>query len=234
MSQRKFLAFDIETAKLFESGKDWRDHRPLGITVAVTLPEDAEPRAWYGQGAPDGFPLPRMPNDQAQDLVAYLQRKVGEGYTLLAWNGLGFDLNVLAEESGLIRDCRALALDMVDPMFHFYWVHGYPVGLQAVADGMGLPGKGGAGHEAPQKWAECRYQEVTDYCIQDVQTLLQVTRAIETLGHLFRITRSGKSERWDVESRQLLKVRHVLELPSPRSPWIPQTQFTDWLQGGTL
>ena len=34
-------------------------------------------------------------------LVRYLEDQVGQGFTLLTWNGLGFDLDVLQEESGI-------------------------------------------------------------------------------------------------------------------------------------
>ena len=42
-------------------------------------------------------------------LVRYLEDQVAQGYTLLTWNGLGFDLDILAEESGMLPNCRRLA-----------------------------------------------------------------------------------------------------------------------------
>lgn len=47
---QKFLAFDIETAKILpEAMENWRHHRPLGVCCAATLASDAtEPMLWHG------------------------------------------------------------------------------------------------------------------------------------------------------------------------------------------
>ena len=37
--------------------------------------------------------------------------------------------------------CRQIALDHVDMMFHFYATLGYPLSLDKAAHGMGTPGK---------------------------------------------------------------------------------------------
>ena len=50
--------------------------------------------------------------------VKYLNGAVEDGFVPLSWNGLAFDLDVLAEESGLVAECRTLALLHVDMMFH--------------------------------------------------------------------------------------------------------------------
>jgi hypothetical protein len=40
---RRYLAFDIETAKLIpENEPDWKSHRPLGISCAATLLADSD------------------------------------------------------------------------------------------------------------------------------------------------------------------------------------------------
>ena len=50
--KRRYLAFDIETAKDFPGeGSDWRSHRPLGISCAATLASDtAQLQLWHGKG----------------------------------------------------------------------------------------------------------------------------------------------------------------------------------------
>ena len=40
---RRYLAFDIETARITDNASDWRSHRPLGISCAATLAADADP-----------------------------------------------------------------------------------------------------------------------------------------------------------------------------------------------
>jgi hypothetical protein len=110
---RKYLAFDIESARLPDG--DWRSCRPLGISCAATLLADSdEPKLWHGGDR--ARPADRMIREEAAELVQYLSAQVEHGYTLLTWNGVGFDLDVLAEESGLLETCRTLALAHVDTM----------------------------------------------------------------------------------------------------------------------
>ena len=52
---QNFIALDIETAKPFPSGEDWREHRPLGIACAVTTSTTNGARPWHGHN-PDGSP----------------------------------------------------------------------------------------------------------------------------------------------------------------------------------
>jgi len=150
---RRYLAFDIETAKDVP-GEDfnWRPHRPLGISCAATLASDSsEVRLWHGIKT-DGAPAERMTRDDAAVLVQYLCKMAQDGYTILTWNGLGFDYDVLAEESGAAGSCQECALGHVDMMFHIVCSLGYPVALDKGAQGMGLPGKpaGMTGIKAPK------------------------------------------------------------------------------------
>ena len=48
--KRKYLAFDIETAKVVpENETNWKSHRPLGISCAATLLADSnELVLWHG------------------------------------------------------------------------------------------------------------------------------------------------------------------------------------------
>jgi len=151
------LAFDLEIAKIIPDGtEDWSQYRPYGISVAATLTDDGGLRLWHGGPGPDGNPWPQMSSMQAQVFVRYLLRMVGQGYTIVTWNGLGFDFDVLAEESGLYEECKALALGHIDPMFHLFCEKGFPLSLNKAAHGMGLQGKteGMNGALAPVLWAE--------------------------------------------------------------------------------
>jgi hypothetical protein len=97
---RKYLAFDIETSKILPDGADLRAHRPLGISCAAILAEgDDQPNLWYSVG-PDGKPSPTMSLKDISELVDFLCAQVEAGYTIATWNGLGFDFDILAEESG--------------------------------------------------------------------------------------------------------------------------------------
>lgn len=235
MEQRNYLAFDIEITKIIELGASWLGERPLGISVAVTLQQKADVTQylyWYGQGRPNGKPWDKMPQAQVRPLVYHLLDRVKNGFTLLTWNGLHFDLNILAEESGLWEECRRLAWGMVDPMFHFYRTHGYPVGLQAVITAMLGMSKTGTGADAPIKWAMGLYNEVMEYCANDVRVLLKVTQEIESRGLLEWFSATGRLNRWEIPGGRLLTVREVLEMPGKPNPLKPVADFTGWLQEG--
>ena len=161
---RRYLAFDIETAKDVP-GEDfnWRPHRPLGISSATLASDSSEVRLWHGKTR-DGAPAQRMTAEDANGLVQYLSEMNREGFTIVTWNGLGFDLDILAEESGTLPTCQELRIDHVDLMFHILCSQGYPV-ASIKPQGMGLPGKpsGMTGIQAPRSWAEGRFQEVLEY-----------------------------------------------------------------------
>jgi len=231
----RFLAFDIETAKEIP-GDDlvWRKHRPLGIACAATLAADErQPVLWYGK-TQHGDPAPRMSTDDAQHLVDYLLRMVAGGYRILTWNGLGFDFDVLAEESSATASCRECALEHVDMMFHAFCILGYPIALEKVAQGMGLPGKpqGMSGSMAPRLWAQGQFKEVLDYVVQDVRIALDIAKACEQRGILEWITRKGSKKSIQLPSGWLT-VREALLLPQPDTSWmsapIPRRDFTAWL-----
>src|SRR5208337_2434610 len=114
----QYLAFDIETAKDVPGDDfNWRPHRPLGISCAATLASDTDqPLVWHGKTS-DGLPDKRMSREDARGLVQYLSKMAADGFTILTWNGLGFDFDILAEESGAAAECGECALGHVDMMF---------------------------------------------------------------------------------------------------------------------
>jgi hypothetical protein len=122
-----------------------------------------------------------MSREDAQGLVQYLANMAANGYRILTWNGLGFDFDILAEESGAAASCKECALGQVDIMFHVFCSLGYPVGLDKAAQGMGLPGKppGMSGIKAPRLWAQGHFKEVLEYVAQDVRTAMQLAQTCE-------------------------------------------------------
>jgi len=106
-TKRNYLAFDIETAKVVEDEPDWRSCRPLGMSCAATLGGDDGLVLWHG-GSDRSCPADRISREEAVELVRYLEDRVAHGYTLLTWNGLGFDLDVLAEEAQMLPNAAAL------------------------------------------------------------------------------------------------------------------------------
>ena len=228
-----FVSFDLEIAKVLPEGADLNDHYPLGISCAATIcTGDEEPRLWYGQ-APDG-PQPQMSKGHCQDLVGYLVGLHQEDIFPLTWNGLGFDFRVLAEESGLFELCKALALQHVDMMFHFFCLKGFPVSLDAACKGMNLPGKpeGMSGALAPVMWKEGKHQAVLDYVASDVTEPLALAEKVGQIGGLrWKTKRGGLSS---VTIPKWLIVNDALALDLPDTSWMDnswlRSKFTDWLE----
>ena len=232
---RKYLAFDLETATDVPGpGFNWRAHRPLGISCAAAYPCDAKaPTILHGQNA-DGAPGARMSSEDARRLVDYLCGMVTKGYTLVTWNGMGFDLDVLSEESGAVEKCRDLALDHVYMMFHVVCHCGFPVALGKAAHGMGIAGKpeGMEGALAPQLWAQGRFQDVIDYVAQDVKIALALAERCEK-SRLFKWTTRRETTGTMPLDRGWLTVRDAQQLPLPDTSWmtdpLPRQQFMEWL-----
>jgi hypothetical protein len=233
--KRRYLAFDIETAKDVP-GEDfnWKPHRPLGICCAAALPSDGkDPIVWHGKDA-QGLPTGRLSQKEAQLLVKDLADFVVKGYTLLTWNGLGFDFDVLAEESDCRAQCQALASRHVDMMFHVFCDRGFPVGLEKAAQALRIPGKpeGMSGILAPRFWAKGQFQKVIDYVAQDARITLHVALQCEQQRRFQWITGRGKTSSMPLD-RGWLTVEESLRLPEPDTSWmdhpLPRHHFTRWL-----
>jgi hypothetical protein len=226
---RRFLAFDIETAKLLPAVvDDLLAYRPLGIACAAAAASDVpQPLVWHGRDA-SGHPSARMTSQEAAQLVADLTRLTSQGYTLLTWNGLGFDLDILAEESGQAQACARLAASHVDMLFHALCALGHRISLQKAAEGMGLAGKkaGVSGAEAPAMWAAGRHQEVLDYCQQDVRVTLQLAEACERAHQLAWITQRGSRKHMPL-FQGWLTVREAAALPLPDTSWMSDPPSRD-------
>ena len=171
---------------------DLLSHRPLGIACAAAVDIEGQHEVlWHGKKA--GTFAAQMSQVEAQGLVHDLVRFVEGGYTLVTWNGVGFDFNILAEESGL-PECAGLALAHIDLMFHIVCSRGFPLALDKVAQGMGLPGKpsGMSGSKAPMLWASGHQPEVLGYVAGDCRTTFAVARAAEQRGSIEWVTARGR------------------------------------------
>lgn len=237
----KYLALDIEIAALIPDGEqDWKQYRPLGITCAAIafMSSEGEMFAYPFWGSDladkDKSFAARMSRYECAALVKTLQTAIDDGFTLLTHNGVSFDFDVLAEESGMHAECVELAMSSVDTMLHFFCEKGYPVGLDAVCKGLGLAGKteGVSGALAPAMWANGQYQEVLDYCANDAKMTLQVALDTEGLGRLYWHSKAGK--RNSMPLKRWLTAREALSLPLPNTDWmtgdrLTREKFTEWM-----
>jgi hypothetical protein len=228
----KYLAYDLEIAKPIPEGEsDWKKHRPLGITCAAAIASDGHQWLWYGHDG-KGLFTPQMTGEQCRHMMNVLGELADNGYTLLSWNGLGFDFDILAEESQAFEACSRMALDHVDMMFHFFCERGYPLGLDAAAKGMELPGKpeGMTGAKAPELWENGEYTRVLEYVVSDVKNTLAVAEAVEKAGRLNWTARSGRPNSWPCD--EWLTVAKALKIPEPDTAWMTdpwsREKFYEW------
>jgi hypothetical protein len=176
----------------------------------------------------------RLTQSEAAGLVKYLRDMVSEGYTILTWNGTGFDFDILAEESRMLDECRELTVSHVDMMFHILCRLGFGVSLNAAAQGMGLPGKpeGMNGAMAPVLWSEGQRATVLDYVAQDVRTTLALAIECANQRALRWITKSGKARTMRLPSGWLT-MEQAERLPHPNTSWMAEpwkrTDFTGWM-----
>ena len=230
----KYLAFDIETAKILpDNSGSLFDHRPLGITCAATWCNDMPTADTFHSKSEDGTPIPQMTVQDLTTFIGHLKNKVDAGYTVLTHNGLGFDFDILAEESGQVEDCRDLALGHIDMMFHFFCGKGFPIGLNAAAQAIGASKPENVdGSLAPQLWRDGDHQTVLDYVAQDCRLTLDIAEASDRTKTISWITKKGSRSSFGLPDGWLT-VREVLELPLPDTSWMdnawPRSKFTDWL-----
>lgn len=227
----RYLIFDLETEPL--DGPLNLDRRVPRITVAATLSNDGDLRLWCERNAAGQVTGELMSAAMAQMLVAYLREMADAGYTIVTWNGSGFDFRVLARASGLKDQCIALAWAHVDMMFWFHCLRGFSIGLDKAAEAIGSGKTAGlSGADAPRLWAAGEYDRVLDYVTQDVRATEAVyLAALRNNGIQWQTTygRFSKAEGTP------LPVREAFKLPMPDTSWMkqkpwPRTHFVGWMQ----
>jgi hypothetical protein len=244
-------AFDLEIANdLPDDDRDWWNHGPLGISCAGLMREgvDANPVVMFDPGAsPDRFEpaTKRLTREGATQLVEALEDAFRRGFTIVTWNGLGFDFRLLAIETGLVARCSELAWNSIDMMFQVVCVNGYMLALDRALIGMDLQSKIHAvrmndgreapisGREAPRLWQAGEYRAVMEYCAGDVRQTLLLARECERLGRLSWTSQRGKPARMNLGAGWLT-VRECLGLPEPDTSWmrdpVTRKRFTSWLE----
>ncbi len=241
---KKIVAFDLEIAKELPDGGDWLSVAPLGISCAATLDSDDDLQLWHGYVAHDGEYYAQMTPEQCCDLAQHLVEMQAQGYTVVTWNGLGFDFPVLAMECGdLISfdNLRDLALGHIDMGFSMLCEKGFMVGLDTAAKGMKLAGKteGMKGALAPVMWKQGRkaQERVLEYVAQDVRTTLEVFQIVEKHKALRWTSKTGRINFWRLAPpRRFTTVKEALALPEPDTAWMTEpwsrSKFAGWTEDG--
>ena len=232
---RRFLGFDIETAKILpEDFGDLHEHRPLGISCAAIWSADKEQAEVFYSRNSAGDAAERMSVEDLSSLVDLLLARANDGYTIVTHNGLGFDFDILAEESARFDDCRTLALNHIDMMFHFFCGKGFAIGLNAAAKSIGISKPEDIdGSLAPQLWQTGKHQQVLDYVAQDCRLTLDIALTSEKNRKITWLTRRGSTSSYSLPSGWLT-VNQAMELPLPDNSWMDEpwqrSKFTAWLK----
>lgn len=238
------VAFDLEIAKTIPEGtEDWNTLRPYGISCAATLVSGSTPIVWHGQRERDGRLAAQMSKEECRCLAWYMEEMAQEGFTVVTFNGLGFDFDVLAEECqdavtrGSLVD---LALNHIDVAFAMFCDEGFMVGLDTAAKGMGLEGKteGMHGDLAPVMWVQGPegQNKVLEYVAQDVVTTLEVYESILEHGYLRWVSKRSRRNYWDPVqvAGRLMTVSEALMIPEPDTSWMTtpwrREKFYGWTQ----
>ncbi len=235
MDENKYLAFDLETSKLFDGDfSRWREHRPLGIICAATKMTREEPRVWFSRTSGGEYGA-KMTGEDLWSLIDYLENAVASGCQIVTWNGLAFDFDILSEESGEWERCKKLAVNHIDMMFDLFCRIGYPIGLEKAAAGFGLGGKYGGMHadQAPLLWKQGRNEEVLNYVAQDVNLTLDVALAADKAHKVSWTSMRGRPQEVPLPEGWL-RVSAAARLPQPDVSWmskpIPRQDFYRWMK----
>lgn len=232
--RKKYCGFDIETAKILpDDFGDLHDHRPLGISCAAIWCEDKNQAEVFYSKDTNGDAAEQMSVSDLSNFVDVLIEKTNLGYDIVTHNGLGFDFDILAEESKRYDDCKELALNHIDMMFHFFCGKGFVIGLNAAAKSIGISKPADVdGSIAPHLWKQGKYQTVLDYVAQDCRLTLDVALTSEKNQKITWVTRKGSIAYFSIPNGWL-NVKAAMNLPLPDTSWMDnawkRSKFTAWL-----
>lgn len=216
----KHISFDIEISDEFDMqpGDDLLKYAPFHISVAAAVDNTGAGKLWHSTGE-DGKPAVEMRPERARELLAYLDQMQREGWKLFAWNGLNFDLRWIGHNAGDMETAARVALGLYDPMFQFFNQRGFPIGLAAVGDAMGIPqAKLMNAADAPKEWRRGNHQRVMDYVVGDCQITNQVVAAITAQRAIRWRTKKGT---FSFEPMPRFKtVAEILRDPEPDQSWM--------------
>jgi len=223
-----------EFGEVHKFRSDWKNHRPLGITCAakyISIPKGSE-KAFTPEFRKKPVIFYTDFNNRPQDIVWDLYTDmVYHGWQIVTWNGLSFDFNVLAEESGMYKECAELALNSIDLMFIVVTLRGHFLGLDKAAKGAGIQGKlhdvtlsngtkltDMSGGKAPGLWKAGEYKAVLDYLGDDVRSTLELAEWIRDNKMIRWISEKGYEQKITVP--KLYTVKECLELNPVLPEWV--------------
>ena len=150
---------------------------------------------------------------------------------------LSFDIKILdVFELGKHEDMALtarIALKSNDPMFQFFNQAGFPVGMEKVAEEMGIPQeKLLDGADAPKQWRAGNHSEVMNDCLGDCQITKLIVHAIEETRQVRWVTDKGH-----ISSKPMPRLKfgeEVIQDLEPDQSWMDnpllKIKFYEWVQ----
>ena len=224
--QRRFVAFDIEAVECSPPSSPTQ-----GIACAATMIVDDGVAIWHGGKRPSR-PTLRLSKRDSIRLVEHLAQLKAAGYTIVTWNGAAFDFRLLAHVSGMVEECKALARDHIDMMFHVVCDVGFGVSLDAAARGLRFGTKSMRAQTIPAMWARGDRLKVIDYLKNDVSLTMQIAKDCDANRRFVWTTHGGKRRTLKLRSgwRQ---VKSAARMKPNNTFWIQpewsRDQFIGWL-----
>ena len=196
----KLLCFDLETSKQLPVGCDLKAYMPLSIAVVAAVTEDGDKKVWHAVKS-DGTPARSATPEIANEVIEYLLCKQAAGYQICGWNCIGFDLFCLASLAGDYERCAQLARSVYDPMYQFFVLNGFPVGLESVASVM-VPGltKVMPSVDIPARWINGEHDIVIKHALRDCEMTIEVIKEINQCSEVVWKKRDGKVSSRDMPS----------------------------------
>ena len=212
----KILIYDCEIIKAvpidykneapiegIEYCKGWDDHENMGISVIGTYSNwTKEQIAFVNNSA-----MPQLCYELVGTIrpINEFQQLLDECDVLVGFNNQHFDDNLIKANGFTIPD-RVVNYDIlvemwraigIQPPFVFPTHAGYS--LKQTCEANGLPPKTGDGGNAALMWQRGKYQEVIDYCLNDIKITTELFRAIV------------KNDGWINNPKTKIKLRGITE-----------------------
>lgn len=164
VAPQRFVALDLEFNKLVPSSASASASASAAasasampqIACAALVTSDGSYVFWHGGLAAGGGLRESMSSAQVHQLVEHLFRLLTDGFTIVTWGGTASDFRVLFNECTTTRHrwmVTQIAWAHVDVPLLAAAAMGCMMGLDAVADAMGLAGKTFASTDVPSLWA---------------------------------------------------------------------------------
>ena len=172
--------FDVETQRLADEVGGWSHIDKLGLSAAVLFHVES------------GEMLRFLEKDVEDLIFRILHSKLVVGF-----NVVRFDYTVL-KPYGLLPD-RKLIDRTVDLLVHIHNALGFRLSLENLAQATLKIGKSADGIMAVKWYREGKFEQILDYCEQDVRVTHQLWQYGKEHGHVLYHDRFGQERRVQVK-----------------------------------